>query len=248
MKKIVLGIIVTCMGLLAGEINVAAAANLSYVIEELKAEFAKSHPQTKVTVNLGSSGKFTAQIKNGAPFGMFMSADMKFPTALFEGGFTLSKPKIYAQGALVLLAQKSTELSGGLSLLKGEAAHKIAIANPKTAPYGAAALEAFKKAGIYEAIAAKLVQAESISQVVSFTQNAADFGLTAASLLHGDALKSKVEGKDWVMVDPALYTPIAQGAVLLKAAKGNAEYEAFYAFIYSGAAAALFRKYGYIVR
>ena len=158
-----------CGALSAGEIRIAVAANVSYAIEELKASFAQQNPDIKVNVVLGSSGKLTAQIKNGAPYGLFMSANMKYPQALYEDGLALEKPHVYAKGTLACLSVKKQDLSEGITLLKDKRIRKIAIANPKTAPYGKASLEAMKNAGIYDEVKAKLVYAESISQAVSYT-------------------------------------------------------------------------------
>jgi len=118
MKKVILSLVLLCSSIFAGQINVAVAANVSYAINDLVAEFNKTHPNTQVQINLGSSGKFVAQIKNGAPFNIFMSADMKFPQALFEENFAITKPVIYAQGSLAMLSSKELDFSKGINLVK----------------------------------------------------------------------------------------------------------------------------------
>lgn len=233
--------------LLAGEISVAVAANLSDVIEVMKAEFSKINPQTKVNTVLGASGKFTAQIKSGAPFDVFISADMPFPEALYADGIAVTKPVTYASGALAMMSTKGLDLTKGIGLISDAKVEKIALANPKTAPYGTATIEAFKNAGVYEKVEKKLVYGESISHTVSFAITAADIGFVNASAFYGEKMRHYKEGKDWVSVDTALYTPIAQGIVLLKQAQNNAEAKAFYDFILSAKAKQIFKNYGYLV-
>ena len=247
MKKKFLTLFCAATLLSAGEINIAVAANVSYAIDELKAEFAKTNPNTKVQVTLGSSGKLTAQIKNGAPYGLFMAANMKFPAALYEDKLAITKPIVYAQGALAYLSVKEQDFSKGIKLLQEKNIVKIAIANPKTAPYGTAAVEAMKNAKIYDAVKAKLVYAESISQTVSYAVTAADIGLIAKSSLYGDTMKQYKENINWVSVDPSLYTPINQGIVLLKEGEKSEEYKAFYDFILSDKAKEIFKRYGYLI-
>ncbi len=229
----------------AGEIRIAVAANVSYAVEALRSEFAKSNPKTRVQVTLGSSGKLTAQIKNGAPYGMFMAADMKYPEALYRDKIAVSKPLVYAQGALAYLSMRKRDFSKGIRLLEDEKVVKIAIANPKTAPYGRAAVEAMKSAKIYENIKAKLVYAESVSQTVSYALTAAEVGIVAQSSLYGSRMSRYKENVNWAPVDPALYRAIEQGVVLLKGSENNAEYKAFYDFIFSDRAKTVFERYGY---
>lgn len=247
MVKIFIASMMVSASLVAGEISIAVAANLSDVIEVFKTEFAKTHPQTKVNTVLGGSGKLATQIKVGAPFDIFLSADMKFPEVLYSEGIAVTKPVIYASGALVMMSTKGLDLSRGLELLKDKNIEKIALANPKTAPYGTAALEAFKARGVYEAVEAKLVYGESIAQAVQFATTAADVGFVNKSAFYSENMKQYKEGKEWVNVDATLYTPIAQGMVLLKQAHNNAEAKAFYDFVLSLQAKQIFKNYGYLV-
>lgn len=248
MKKLLYIFLLSSLSLFAGEINIAVAANVGYAVDELKAEFKKNNPDTKVLVTLGSSGKLTAQIKNGAPYGIFMSADMKYPEALYSEGLAITKPVIYAKGELAYLSSKKLDFSKGIELLKSKSISKIAIANPKTAPYGTAAIEAIKKSGIYEEVKEKFVFAESISQAVSYAVTAADIGLVAKSSLYGDKMSKYKEGVNWTSVDEKLYSPIEQGVVILKNTQNNPEYKAFYDFILSQKAKEIFKRYGYIAK
>lgn len=248
MKKIIITLLLSVITVFAGEINIAVAANVSYAIDELKAEFAKTNPDTKVQVTLGSSGKLTAQIKNGAPYGLFMAANMKYPDALYKDKIATTKPVVYAQGALAYLSSQKHDFSKGIKLLESKNIEKIAIANPKTAPYGKAAIEAIKNSGLLDKVQSKFVYAESISQTVTYAITAADIGFIAKSSLYSPKMKQYKKDINWVDVDAALYTPIKQGIVLLKTSKNASEYKAFYDFILSDSAKNIFKKYGYIVK
>ncbi len=244
MNKLVFILLLTFSSLTAGKINIAVAANVSYAIDELKAEFAKQNPDTKVQVILGSSGKLTAQIKNGAPYGLFMSANMKYPEALYNEKLAITKPIVYAQGALALFSVKKQDFAKSVKILTTEKIKKIAIANPKTAPYGIAAKEMLENIGIYKKIKKKFVYGESISQTVSYAVTAADIGIIAKSSLYSSKMSQYKENINWVSIDTTLYEPIKQGIVILV---DNPEYRAFYDFILSKKAKEILKKYGYIL-
>lgn len=246
LKKILTTLLLSAT-LQASEITVAVAANVSYAMDALKAAFAATHPDVNVRVTLGSSGKLTAQIKNGAPYGLFMAANMKYPDALYKAGLAENEPVVYAQGALAVLSARSRDLGKGIALAADTSVRRIAIANPKTAPYGAAAVQALQKGGVYEKVRRKLVYAETISQTVTYALSAADLGFVAKSSLYSPKMTRFKENVHWVSVDPALYAPIKQGIILLKRGENRGEYRAFYDFIRSPEAAAIFKAYGYLV-
>lgn len=223
----------------AQTIRVAVAANVSYAIDDLVKEFNKIYPDIKVQTILGSSGKLSAQIQNNAPFDVFMSANMLYPQKLYEQKKALTKPRIYAQGALVLLSVKDIKLDGIETVLRKDI-KRVACGNPKTAPYGIATKEALKNAKIYEKIKHKLIYAESISQTVVYTINSADVGFVAKSTLFS---KKMAHHKNYTEIDKTLYTPISQGVVLLKDTKPAKE---FYEFIFSKEAKNIFKRYGYM--
>lgn len=231
--------------IVAGSIKIAVAANVSYAMDDLKKEFNILYPDTKVKVTLGSSGKLTAQIKHGAPYQLFMSANMKYPEALYEDGIAITEPIIYAQGGLAYLSSKKQDFSKGIKLVESQKIRKIAVANPKTAPYGKAAVEAMKNAGVYDNVIKKFVYAESASQTVSYTVTAADMGFIAKSSLYSPRMADYKEGINWAEVDPALYTAIKQGVVILKNAEANAEVKAFYEFMLSAKAKKILNDFGY---
>ena len=248
MKKIIFALALLASSMFANTITVAVAANVSYAINELVAEFNKTNPDTKVQVTLGSSGKFTAQIESGAPFDVFMSADMKFPKSLFEKGFALNEPALYAQGSLAMLSSKELDFSKGINLITDANISKIAVANPKTAPYGTAAVEAMKNANVLDKVESKFVYAESISQAVTYATTAADVGFIAKSSLYDEKMAQYKENINWISVDPSLYTAIDQGIVVLKNTKEEASAKAFYDFILGEKAKEIFIKFGYLVK
>ena len=247
MKKVVLSILLTFSTLHAGEISIAVAANVSYAIDALKKEFNVIYPETKVQVILGSSGKLTAQIRHDAPYSLFMSANMKYPEALYSEKIAVTKPVVYAQGALAYLSVNKQDFSKGTMLLKEDNLTKIAIANPQTAPYGVAAVEALKNANVYDAIKDKFVYGESISQTVVYATTAADIGMIAKSSLFSPQMAHFKEGINWSDVDETLYTPISQGIVILKKGENSSEVKAFYDFILSDKAKVIMKNFGYKV-
>ena len=226
------------------DLTVAVAANVQYTFEELKTAFEK---KTGISVKavIGSSGKFTAQIENGAPFDVFLSADMEYPMTLYKEGLTVNAPKIYAYGALVIWTMTDVDLSGGIEVLADANVKKIAIASPKTAPYGRQAVNALKHYDLYAQVGKKLVYGESIAQANQFiTTKAADVGITAKSVVLAPQLKDKGQ---WIDVPKESYEPIAQGVVILKHAERGKMDEAnkLVDFISSSEAGEIFKKYGY---
>lgn len=247
MYKILLILFFISVNLFAEKLNIAVAANVSYAIGELKAAFNKIYPNIIVHEILTSSGKLTAQIKNGAPYDIFMAANMKYPKALYEEGFAITRPLVYAQGSLAYISKNKQNFSKGINFIKESNIKKIAIANPKTAPYGKAAVEAMKNGGVYESVKGNLVFAESIAQTVTYALTATDIGFIAKSTLYSDKMKGYKKGINWEDVDPKLYTPINQGIVLLKKAEKKPSAAAFYAFMLSPEAKKILNNYGYLV-
>jgi len=241
MKKLLLTILLLNI-LYAKEITIAVAANVSYAIVPLIKAFHHTYPSIKVQTVLGSSGKLTAQISHGAPYDLFLSANMKYPKDLYRIGLAKTKPVIYAQGALALLSTKHYDLSKGLSLLLDKSISKIAIANPKTAPYGVAAVEALENATLYEALKFKFVYGESISQTLTYATRVADIGIVAKSSLFSPQLREYKKDEYWIDIPTSLYTPIAQGMILLNT---RSESKSFYDFLFSSKAKEIFRSYGY---
>ena len=230
---------------MAGVIRVAVSANVSYAIDRLKEEFNKKYPDTKVDITLGSSGKLTAQIKNGAPYNIFISANMLYPETLYKEEIAITKPVIYAKGKLAYFSRKKRDFSNPIAILESSKIKKIAVANPKTAPYGVASFEAFKNANILDKIKEKFIYGESISQTMTYSLMVADIGVIAKSLLYSPKMAKFRENINWVEVNPKLYTPISQGIVLLKSGEKNQEAKAFYHFMLSREAKKILEDFGY---
>ena len=245
MKRVFSLLVLSFSLLHAGTINIALAANVSYAINDLKTAFAKKYPDTKVEITLGGSGKLTAQIKNGAPYDIFMSANMRYPNALYRQNLAITQPKVYAQGALAMLSLRPRDFTKGITIVTEKNIRRIAIANPRTAPYGKASIEALKNAKLYESVKKKLIYGESIAQTVTYAVTAADIGFIAKSALYSSKMQRFKEGRNWTEVDAKLYTPIEQGIVLLKRAKNNLDAKHFYDFILSDEAKKIFKRYGY---
>jgi molybdate transport system substrate-binding protein len=172
---------------------------------------------------------------------------MKYPEALYKEGLAVTEAIIYAQGSLAYLSVNEQNLSKGMGLLTDNNISKIAIANPKTAPYGAAAAEALKNADLYDVLKEKFVYGESISQTVTYTMTAADIGFIAKSSLFSPQMSHFKKGLNWIEVDETLYTPIDQGMVILKKGEGNSEVKAFYDFMLSAEAREILKNFGYKV-
>ncbi len=229
------------------ELTVAAAANVKFIMEELKNEF-KEDSGIDIKTIIASSGELTAQIKNGAPFDVFMSADIGFPQNLFKDKFAIEKPRIYAWGTLVLWTLKDLELSKGFMVLLDKNIEKIAIAYPKNAPYGEEAVNVINYYKIYHQIKDKLVFGKSISQVNNYiVSKNADIGFTSKSTVLSPQMKDS--GK-WIEIDHKTYKPIAQGAVILKYGKENNynNSKKFMAFLFSKKSKKIFQKYGYLLK
>jgi molybdate transport system substrate-binding protein len=245
--KIIFFILLISNFLYAKTINIAVAANVSYAIDEIKSEFNKLYPNIKVNITLGSTGKLTAQISHGAPYDMLMGANMMYPQALYKNKIAITKPVVYAQGGLAYFSIKNIDFSNGIDFLKNDNIKKIAIANPKTAPYGKAAIQSMKSANIYSDIRSKLIFAESISQAVSYAITSLDIGIIAKSSLYSKKMKKYKKDINWKEVNPKFYTPINQGIVILKNSNNSKEINDFYNFILSNQAKEIFKKYGYLI-
>jgi len=211
-------------------LQIATAANMQYAMNEIIARFEQKYG-INCDLIVSSSGKLTAQIMEGAPYDVFVSADMKYPNTLFVNNFTSNSPKVYAHGNLVLWTNKLNN-KPTLEILSTKNIKHIAIANPKTAPYGKAAVELLKHLNIYNKVESKLVYGESIAQTNQFIiTGAAEVGFTAKAVVLAPNLKSK---RNYIELDSKMYSPIKQGVVILKNGKSNPEYKKkFYTFLIS---------------
>lgn len=203
----------------AAEVNVAVAANFTGAMEKIAPEFEKATGH-KLIVAYGAAGKFYAQIKNGAPFDVMFSADQETPARLETDGLAVPESRFtYAVGKLVLWSATPGLVDDKGDVLKRPEIRHLAIANPKVAPYGAAAVETMTKLGVYAAIEPKLVLGESITQTYQFAATGnAELGFVALSQIFKDG---KVASGSYWMVPATLYPPLRQDVVLLTRGKDN---------------------------
>ena len=227
----------------ADEVQVAVAANFSAPMKQIAAQFEKDSGHT-VLASFGATGKFYAQIQNGAPFDVLLAADDETPAKLEKEGAAVQGTRFtYAIGKLVLWSAQPGLVDDKGDVLRKSAFTHLAIANPKLAPYGAAAVEVLQKMQLYGTVEPKLVQGENIAQAHQFVvSGAAPLGFVAMSqVMEGGKLKS---GSAW-FVPANLYTPIRQDAVVLARGKGKSAVEAFLAYLKGEQAKAVIRSYGY---
>lgn len=227
----------------AAEVTVAVAANFTAPMKQIAADFEKETGH-KVLLSFGASGKFYAQIKNGAPFHLFLSADDEKPAQLEKDGLTVPGSRFtYAVGTLVLWSARPGFVDPKGEVLSKGTFDKLSIANPKLAPYGTAAIEVLTKKGLLAAVQPKLVQGENISQAYQFVSTGnADLGFVALSQVMQDGRISS--GSAWVVPDN-LHSPIRQDAVLLLKGKGNQAAEGLANYLKTDKVKAVIRKYGY---
>lgn len=223
-------------------LTIAAAANMQFALEEIVEKFERQ-TSIKTQLTTSSSGKLTAQIREGAPYDIFVSADMKYPMEINRLGLALSPPKVYARGQLALWSIQN-DWKVDLAELSDSKINHIAIANPKTAPYGLAAIQTLERLQILKKIQNKLVFGESVSQANQFiVTGSVEAGLTALSVLKSPQMKAQ---QNWIKVDTALYDPILQGVIIINTTPMLSEAKAFYEFLFTPSAKNILHKYGYI--
>jgi molybdate transport system substrate-binding protein len=249
MKRILILLALAAAGLkpaLGATVAIAAAADLTYCIQDLNKAYQQSHPDTELKLSTGSSGNFYTQIEHGAPYDVFLSADISFPRKLIQEGFadgaTLS---VYSIGRLAIWTTKpeTVSLDKGIEVLRDSTVKRIAIANPEFAPYGRAAKAALETAGLWDDVQSRLVTGENIAQTAQFVQSGnADVGFVALSLLYNPSLKNV--GR-YIQVDPKLYPPLQQALVLTKNGGGNSSAHDYLQFLAGQEARSIFDRYGF---
>ena len=232
----------------AQKLTVAAAADLRFALDELAAQFRAAHPEVDLAITYGSSGNFFAQIQNGAPFDVFLSADVDFPRRLIAAGLS-SKDSLflYGVGRIVVWVPAGSPLDPvalGIRVLEAPSVRHIAIANPQHAPYGRAAKAALRSLGVYDRVAPKLVLGENIGQAFEFVESgAAEAGIVALSLALAPAVRG--HGRYWEVPQEA-YPKIEQGGVILSRAPAGPAAQ-FRAFLLSDDARRILKQYGFSV-
>jgi molybdate transport system substrate-binding protein len=229
----------------AGQITIAAASDLKFAMDEVAASFRKAHPGDTVEVVYGSSGNFHAQIQQGAPFDLYFSADIAYPRELARRGLAASEVKPYAIGRIVLWSASLDATRMTLASLADPKITRIAIANPKHAPYGRRAEEALRAAGVWEKVEPKLVYGENIAQTAQYVQTGnAQVGIIALSLAVNPQLAGK--GGYWLIPDN-LHQPLEQGFVITRRAAGNELARRFADFMSTRSVRAIMTRYGFVL-
>lgn len=229
----------------AEKITVAAAADLKYAMDEIVSTFSKSNPGSTVDVSYGSSGNFNTQIQQGAPYDLFFSADIAFPKDLVKGGYAGSEVTPYAVGHIVLWSAAMDASKMTLQSLADPKITRIAIANPKHAPYGKRAEEALRASGLWEKVEPKLVYGDNIASTAQYVQSGnAQVGIIALSLALDPKLAAK--GGYWPIPDN-LYEPLEQGFIITKRAADNPLAKNFADFMKSPEVRAIMKRYGFVL-
>ncbi len=226
----------------ADEVSVAVAANFTAPMQQIAADFEKASGH-KIVASYGSTGKFYAQIKNGAPFELLLAADDETPARLIKENAAVAGSQFtYAIGKLVLWSAKSAVVDDKGEVLKKGGFDHISLANPKLAPYGAAGVEVMKALGVYDALQPKIVSAENITQAYQFVSSGnALLGFVALSQVLKDG---KIDGSAWI-VPAHLYAPIRQDVVMLEKGRGKPAAEALAKYLKGDKAKAVIKSFGY---
>lgn len=242
-----LGSCVLAKGQPSGSLLIAAASDLKFALDSIVSVFKENHSSSQIDVTYGSSGKLYEQISNAAPFDLFFSADIAYPLSLQKNELTISEVETYGVGRIVLWCKKVDPNTAGMETLLHRAITKIAIANPRHAPYGRRAAEAMTYFKVYEQVKSKLVFGENISQAAQFvTTGAADAGIIALSLALSPTMKN-MHGRYYI-IPAKSHTPLQQGFVLLKHSEGNALALAFKNFLQHTKAKRILAYFGFEVK
>lgn len=243
-------VLACCAAMAAGaraeSITVVAAADLKFALEEVAAGFRAAHPNDRVEVIYGSSGKFHTQIQNGAPFDLFFSADIAYPRELQRKGLTAGEPTPYAIGRIVLWSRDARLAKLPLKDLGAEKAiRKFAIANPQHAPYGRRAMEALQRQGVWQAIEPRLVLGENIAHAAQFVDTgAAEAGIVALSLVQSPTM---AERGAWTLIPAEWHEPLEQAYVVTRHGAGKPLAEAFARHVATPPARTILRRYGFVL-
>lgn len=248
--KLLKSLFVICALLLATtaraeKITVAAAADLKFAMDEIVTSFNKSHPKDQVEVIYGSSGKFFTQVQQGAPYDMYFSADINYPRELAKNGLAASDVMPYAVGRVVLWSNSMDATKMTLASLTDPKIAKIAIANPKHAPYGKRAEEALKASGMWDKIQSKLVFGENIAHTAQFVQTGnAQVGIIALALALNPELSKK---GGFYLISDTLHQPLEQGFIITKGGADKPLAKQFTQYMTSKETRRIMTKYGFVL-
>ncbi|HEV8338873.1 MAG TPA: molybdate ABC transporter substrate-binding protein [bacterium] len=242
---VLIGPVIPARGAAATDLSIAAASDLRFALEEI-ARLAEGQGGVRMRLTFGSSGQLASQIEQGAPFDLFFSADEGFILELARKGLVRRETvQLYAIGRIVLWVRTASPLTvaEGLTVLLDERIRFIAIANPEHAPYGRAAVQALRTAGLYERVSGRLVLGENVSQTLQFVQSGnADVGMVALSLAVAPSVRPT--GRYW-LIPAYLHRPIRQAAGVLAASRQIAQAQAFLSLLNGSAGRQVMRRYGF---
>lgn len=245
LRTIVIALALSACTAMAENITIVAASSIKFAMADIVSKFNTENRNDAVTAMYGSSGKFTTQIQNGAPFDMLFAADVNFPQMLKKEGLTSSDPVVYAIGRLVIWSSTTDATKLTLQKLSNANIRKVSIANPDVAPYGMRAKEALKSVGMWEKIQSKLVFGENIEHATQMVRTgAADAGIIALSLARNPEM-SKQGG--YSLIDSSLHGSLAQAFVITKRAKDSALARRFAAYVQTPESRNTIEKYGFVL-
>jgi molybdate transport system substrate-binding protein len=244
MKKILITVAVVLSlnsALLADSIKVFAASSTKLAMQKIIEKFNVVNPNDEIVITYSSTGKAYAQFSNGFAYDIFMAADSTYPAKIDEDKNAITKPEVYALGAVALFSTNKELIKKGLEALRDEKVKHISIANPRLAPYGVAAMEILKNYSLEEVAKPKLVLGDNIAQSVQFVDSgAAEIGLVAYSLI-----KTKRDVEEFMLIDKTKYSLMEQSFVLTKYAKDKPLAKKFAEFILSSEAQDIFEEFGF---
>ena len=229
----------------AESISIAAASDLVFCMVELNADFNTHHPAVEVKLSTGSSGNFFAQIQRGAPFDVFLSADMRYPSELVKTGHAEARSLMpYAVGRIVLWTVKTNvAVTNGLTVLTSAVVKRFAVANPDHAPYGRAARAALDSSRLWSGLQPKLVTGENVAQAAQFVETGnVDAGIVALSVVSAPKLKNVGV---WWLIPEELHAPMHQAAVLTRRGASNVWAQRYMEFLRTRRAREIFERFGF---
>lgn len=237
-----LGFLISFSGHAADKLTIAAASDLRYALEEISSLFRQQHSAVQLTIVYGASGKLSTQIRHGAPFDMFFSADISFPAQLHQDGLAATAPQPYALGHLVLWSPTQNMAGISLSQLAEFDFNRLAIAQPAHAPYGQRAKQALQAAGVWQKVEPKLVYGENIAQTAQLAQSGgADIAIIALSLARFPELASQ----GYQLISTELHQPLLQAYVITRHGAANHNARRFSTFMTSPDALSIMQRYGF---
>ncbi|WP_193110748.1 molybdate ABC transporter substrate-binding protein [Sulfurimonas paralvinellae] len=248
MKKIFITLLLLSVTLFAQKITIFAASDLKFALDTIKADFLKAHKNDTINIIYGSSGKGRVQIERGAPYDIYFSANMDYVKYLYNKGFIITKPKLYAIGRLVIWSKnKNFQSAKSFENFTQPWVNKITIANPNHAPYGQKAKQALQSMHLYKKLKPKIVFGENISQTTNYINiKAADIGIIALSLALAPNIRQS-PFHDYYLIDDSLHEPLYQGYGITSHAKSSSLAQEFISFFQQADSQKIMRAYGFKV-